>query len=321
MSYITGSKLIQHCFFDYKPITADIFLTNFCNNRCPYCTYGRWDLESKLNTSYLHFEDFVKYANRLIELGVKGFILTGGGEPTINPDFDKITNWLEEHNIDYGINTNFNVLKLFRPNYLKVSLDAYDENSYKAYRGVNAYEKVRKNIIEYDKWRKENNVKTTLGIQMVASNVELVNKFYYSNRDLPVDYIVIRPMESTCGQYYKNELSGDSSPEIIISVIKTLASIDSRIQMNYKWEMLKYKPKECYAQWSQIAINENGQVMYCCQKPYEIVGHIMDEDILEKKALYKTDLSKCDVPCRLSAPNKTLEMIKESSNSTHLNFI
>lgn len=318
--YINGNKLLQHCSFDNKPITADIFLTNYCNNHCPYCTYGRWDLESKEHAEYTHFEDFVKYAKRLIELGVKGFILTGGGEPTINPDFEKITNWLEENNIDYGINTNFNILKYFKPNYLKVSLDAYDEESYKAYRGVNAYSKVRANIIAYDEWRKKNNAKTTLGIQMVASNIETLNKFYSANKDLPVDYIAMRPMESTCGNYYKEDLTPDSKPEIILSAIKTLAAIDPRVQPNYKWEMLNYKPSKCYAQWSQIAINEKGEVMYCCHKPYEIVGNIMDEDILEKKKNYMTNISKCDVPCRLSAPNKLLDMIN-NEKSSHLNFI
>ena len=319
MSYISSNKLLFHAKFDEKPITADIFITNFCNNHCPYCTYGRWDLEANEKKKYTTYEEFVKYATRLRELGAKSIILTGGGEPTINPDFDKITKWLEENHFDYGINTNFNVIRYFKPNYLKVSLDAYDNESYKAYRGVEAYDKVRANIIAYDEWRKANSPNTTLGIQMVASNVETINKFYSANKDLPVDYIGIRPMESTCGSYYKKDLAADSKPEILLSAIKTLAGIDPRVQYNYKWDMLNYKAKECYAQWSQIAVNMFGEVMYCCHKPYEIVGNIMDEDILEKKKKFKTDLSKCDVPCRLSAPNKTLEGLQ--SPNSHVNFI
>ena len=41
---ITGEKMLSHIdriAGEKKPITADIFLTNYCNNRCPYCTYGR----------------------------------------------------------------------------------------------------------------------------------------------------------------------------------------------------------------------------------------------------------------------------------------
>lgn len=320
MSFISSDKLLHHAKFDERPITADIFITNFCNNHCPYCTYGRWDLEANEKRKYTTFDEFVKYANRLLELGVKGIILTGGGEPTINPDFDKITRWLEDNRIEYGINTNFNVLRYFSPTYLKVSLDAYDDESYKAYRGVSNYSKVRENIIAYDKWRKLNDVRTSLGIQMVASNVETVNKFYSANKDLPVDYISIRPMESTCGSYYKNDkLTVDFKPEAIVSAIKTLSIIDPRVQINYKWDMLASSFERCYAQWSQIAVNMYGEVMYCCHKPYEIVGNIMDEDILEKKKNFSTDMSKCDVPCRLSAPNKTIESL--SIQNAHINFI
>lgn len=315
--FINGGKLLQHAQFDGKPITADIFITNYCNNRCPYCTYGRWELD--YHAKSMRFEEFKKYAERLIELGVKGIILTGGGEPTCNPDFEKITVWLEENKIDYGINTNFNILKYFKPNYLKVSLDAYDEDSYKAYRGVDAYSKVRANILAYAEWKKTNSPNTTLGIQMVASNVETVNKFYFANKDLPVDYIAIRPMESTNGKYYKGDLSVDSKPGALVSAINTLAGIDPRIQPSFKWDMLNCEFDKCYAQWSQIAVNENGDVMYCCHKPYQIIGNIMDNDILQKKAEAVTDMKMCDIPCRLTAPNKLIKQIQQVT--THSNFI
>ena len=51
--------------------------------------------------------------------------------------------------------------------------------------------------------------------------------------------------------------------------------------------------------------------MYCCHKPYEIVGHIMDVDILDKKQNAKTNIGMCDVPCRLSAPNAFMEQTEK----------
>lgn len=88
-------------------------------------------------------------------MGVQGFILTGGGEPTINPDFEKIAGWLTENNFRWGMNTNFNKLVKVKPNYLKVSLDAYNNESYEQLRGVAAYEKVRENIKAYAAWKKK----------------------------------------------------------------------------------------------------------------------------------------------------------------------
>ena len=316
---ITGDKMLSHIdriFGDNKPITADIFLNNYCNNNCPYCTYKRWEFDD--GARYMSYEDFVKYADRLIELGVLGFILTGGGEPTISKDFDKIVKWLDDNEIKYGINTNFNVYKEFNPVYLKVSLDAWDNESYMIGRGVEKYDTVINNIKRFAQYKTS---KTKLGIQLLAKSVQEVEKFYERNCNLPVDYISIRPMESTDGKYYKNLLLGDidTHPNTIITAIKRLKSLDSRVVLNYKWSLLDEQQSTCVAQWAQIAINEIGEVMYCCHKPYQIVGHILDKDIMDKKRKTITDMRMCDIPCRMTGPN--FEVSKLLQHKCDVEFI
>lgn len=313
---ITGDKMFAHIdriFGEHKPITADIFLNNYCNNKCAYCNYRRWEFDD--DARFMSFDDFVKYANRLIELGVLGFILTGGGEPTISKDFDRIVEWLDSQELAYGINTNFNRFVTCSPRYLKVSLDAWDENSYCDKRGVFAYNKVRSNIFRFAEQKSFN---TDIGIQILARSVDEVFAFYDANKDLPVDYISIRPMESTCGSYYQNLLPehSNTSPVNIIMAIKQLQSLDSRVTLNYKWNMLNVQQHTCTAQWAQIALDECGNVMYCCHKPYEIVGHIMDDNILEKKKLAVTNMTMCDIPCRMTGPNyEVYRMLNVKSNA------
>ena len=321
MSNITGTKMLSHItrvFNDNKPITADVFLNNYCNNKCPYCTYRRWEFDD--GARYMSFEDFVKYALRLKELGVLGIILTGGGEPTISKDFDKIVEWLDANDFNYGINTNFNVYKQFSPNYLKVSLDAWDECSYQEGRGVRSYHTVRDNICKFVE-NKSN--KTRVGIQLLAKSVNSVYNFYEANKDLPVDYISIRPMESICGSYYRNILDNQEElkPNNIINAIQQIQSLDSRVVLNYKWHLLDTQQDRCTAQWAQIAVNEIGEVMYCCHKPYQIVGHIMDDDILEKKASAYTSMQNCDVPCRMTGPNLEVKNLLNAVHSDDVSFI
>lgn len=317
MNNITGDKMFAHIdrvFGEHKPITADVFLTNYCNNKCPYCTYNRWGLSSSAYS--MKFDDFMKYTRRLIDLGVEGIILTGGGEPSVAKDFEEITNWLDTEQIKYGINTNFNKFFYCMPEYLKVSLDAWDEDSYLKKRGVRAYSDVRANIIKFSKIKSE---KTRLGIQLLAQSVEEVYSFYNGNKDLPVDYISIRPVESTGGLYYRMPGYSIHKPENIVQAIKELQTLDSRVVLNYKWDLISCRQSECTAQWAQIAVNERGEVMYCCHKPYEIVGHILDKDILSKKEKYVTDMSKCDVPCRMTGPN--YEVNRMLSPQTNTEFI
>ena len=304
---ITGNKILSHIdriVNSHRPITADVFLNNYCNNSCPYCTYRRWEFED--GARFMPYDDFVKYAKRMRKLGIEGIILSGGGEPTIAKDFDRIVQWLDDHYYPYGINTNFNRYVLCRPRYLKVSLDGWSEDSYEKRRGVRAYGQVRENIIRF---AAEKPMETNLGIQLLATHANDVYHFWEANKDLPVDYIVIRPVESTGGKYYKhvavdNEIG--AQPKDIIEAIRHVQEIDDRVVMNYKWQMLGMEFPNCIGQWSQLAVNELGEVMYCCHKPFQIVGHIMDDDILDKKRIALTDMQMCDVPCRLTGVNNDL---------------
>lgn len=310
MGNIAGDKMFSHIgrvLNDQRPITADIFLTNYCNNKCPYCTYGRWEMDAQAYS--MKYEEFITYAERLRSLGVEGFILTGGGEPTINPDIMKITAWMEEQGIHYGINTNFNKLVYIKPDYLKVSLDGWSEESYEEKRGVRAYEKVRDNIARYESWKRINSPETSLGIQIVVETVEDVYEFYCANADLPVDYISFRPVESAAGKYYKGINSYTETIDIV-KAVNILKKSDERVVLNFKWKMLDRQEDRCTAQWAQIAVDERGKVMYCCHKPYQIVGYVMDENILEKKRAAYTDMSQCDIPCRMTAPNMFVSQIE-----------
>lgn len=309
MSNITNTKLYHYLdrFQEQSPITADVFITNYCNLQCPVCTYGRWDLDTK--KTHMEIEDFKKNARRLIELGVKGIILTGGGEPTIHPQFEDIAKWLESNNIHYGINTNGSVFRRCKPDYIKISLDGYDRGSYKELKGTDKYDEVIENIRKYCDWKKHNATKTTIGIQKIVSDESEIIKFYEEHKSLDFDYMVFRPIESIEGLYY----TGKS--EEINRCIKTIESIDDeRVVANYKWEKTNKTFVKCSSNWAQIAVDENGKVIYCCHKPYEIVGDLHDEDILEKKRRYKTNMSMCDVPCRLTAPNEAIEIMKNEKN-------
>ena len=306
MQNITPNKLFAYpdrIAGDFRPITADVFLTNFCNNRCSWCTYNRWEHDPE--SVGMSFDDFKRYADKLVSIGVQGIILTGGGEPTINKDFEKIVAYLDACGIHYGINSNFNRLRYCKPDYLKISLDGYDEDSYEKVRKVRAYGRVLENIRSYLIWKKENSPKTNVGIQMVVTDPDNIQKFYDANASLDVDYIVFRPIESTNGRYYTDkELA---AAKRAVEVIQWLAMKDSRVVLNYKWDHLSTRFEKCSAHWAQIALDEKGNVMYCCHKPYEIIGHILDDDILMKYAEAKTNMSMCDVPCRMTAPNMVFD--------------
>ena len=312
---ISSDKLMYHLehVVNKLPITCNWFLNDVCNNKCTYCNFARHMGREGHNISY---DDFVRYADRLKELGVKGIILEGGGEPTICPDFERMTQYLDSIGMPYIILTNFNEYREVKPEVLRVSLDAWDEESYKAKRGVSRYYKVRENITRFAEWKSVNSPSTEIGIQLVTCDTSEILPFYEANKDLPVDYITIKPYESTNCSFYEDKQKDIDEQN---RIIKELADKDSRILYNYKWRDLNHKFAECYAHANQIALNWNGEVMCCCHRPYDIIGHVMDEDILDKNRQTRFDMSKCDVPCRLTGPNSFLERLQQGCKNQ--NFI
>lgn len=294
---ITGNKIFH--FYDRingdkRPITADIYLTDFCNNSCAYCRFG------KRTGRGMDLQTFERVYERLLELGVRGFILTGGGEPTINPDFDKITKFLEGENARYGINTNFNVYREMKPTFVKISIDEGGSAEYREMRGVDALWKVTENIKRYRKFLERENAATKVGIQCVTRSVEQAVRFYgYVCRELWdfVDYIQFRPIE----RVWKN-----IDYEEILQFVENLTKNDTKVTRSIKYDFVKFSPPECLANWAAITVDVDGTVHYCCNRPDLKVGSIFDEDILKKKAGIRPDMSKCEKPCRLTGPNVSL---------------
>lgn len=302
---IRGNKLEQYmerCEKKDRPITAEVFLTDYCNLKCNYCRYAN------KSGKYMQFTDFVAYATRLVQLGVRGFILTGGGEPTLNPEFRKISEWLERNGIPYGINTNLVHEVLCHPNFIKVSIDAGTRERYKAIRGVDKLDDVLHHLRDLIEYKKRGGYEMRIGVQCVAANnIDDVKTFYEATKEFDVDYIYIRPVEA-------HEHIGMSLDE----VKKTLPADDKRITYSFKYGLLDYQPAWCIANWSVITVDVDGNVPYCCHRPKEIVGHVLDLNIMEKKKNHHVDMRKCEKPCRLSGANKFLE---DSGKERDIDFV
>lgn len=297
---IRGTKLqgyLERCNKTRRPITADIFLTDYCNEHCKYCRYAHKSGE------YMKFNDFVMYVRQLLRMGVQSVILTGGGEPMLNPDFDKITGWLERNNIRYGVNSNLKMMHFCKPVFLKVSIDTGVSERYKAIRGIDGLADVLRNVRDFCDYRKRANTGTKVGVQCVALREDDVNTFYDAVKSLDVDYIYFRPYE------------GRESKVSRTDVEKWLGNrvLDERIVLSYKFDYKDYQPGWCVSNWSVICVDVNGNVPYCCHRPDEIIGSVLDLNVLKKKAAYHVDMRKCERPCRLSGSNYWLEM-REKEN-------
>jgi len=72
-----------------------------CNLDCDYCSVMR-----RKTFDRLRLEDIKNYTLKLKSRGLKATILTGGGEPTLYPQFNELVSWLSGQGLKLGLITN-----------------------------------------------------------------------------------------------------------------------------------------------------------------------------------------------------------------------
>ena len=110
----TGKKILRHPeqvknYFNADPrsiISAHISPEGNCNLNCSYCSVRLRKRKEHINIFKLE-----NYIDTLVKYGCKAVILTGGGEPTLYPDFDKLMNILSYYNLQVGLITNGTMIK------------------------------------------------------------------------------------------------------------------------------------------------------------------------------------------------------------------
>ena len=84
-----------------SPVMAHISLINACNLTCSFCCFANRDMKDRLSI------DKVKQAlDSFAKIGVTGVEFTGGGEPTLHPDFEEIALYARSIGLSLGVCTN-----------------------------------------------------------------------------------------------------------------------------------------------------------------------------------------------------------------------
>ena len=178
-------------FFDFRPVGFVVTGTSLrCNSSCIYC-YSRSNSDGSYDTTPL-IQEF--HENGLLH--EECFFDWGGGEPTLNPTFEKTADYIAGKGYAQRINTNaiifseqtFRVLKAGIGT-VRVSVDAGTKECFKKVKGHDNYEAVWKNIARY--CETSDNVFVKYNIFNMNSDCEELDAFLDQCRDACVKNIAI----------------------------------------------------------------------------------------------------------------------------------
>lgn len=316
---------------DTKPIFVEFNLTDKCNLRCSWCIS-----ENCRSAAQIDKKTAVDFLCDFKKIGGKAVTFSGGGEPTLHPDFDIIAEYALMVGLDVGLMTNgvypeqLNEL-ISKFKWARFSVDTFDHAFYKCWKGRDAVNQITQNIVDLRKSSCKVGINVNVGTAHTVTDV----RDTISRSLIIADYIQFRPI---LPRYFRGEMSQLNSD--VWFYLKEHYSESDRINLSLdKLEDLRKKEffpfDSCEGHFFNPVVHANGDVAVCMYHPGDsdfVFGNLYEntfkeiwksyrrKEVIEKLRKVKY-CEKCQVCCKLTELNKLLQFIKSPSYDADINFL
>lgn len=166
---------------DITPVCVELVPSILCNFNCPSCTYRQngskyFAKNNLVNGGIMSEATFDSVAFDLARLHVKSVIITGGGEPSMNPNYLSYIQRLKQGHFDVGLYSNAGLIGEdiesileTEPRFIRLSMNAGDAKTHRTMYGTkNMFETVVNNVIAAGKIKSNMpSCETTLGLGFI----------------------------------------------------------------------------------------------------------------------------------------------------------
>ena len=324
---------------DIVPTHLQLIISDLCNQDCHFCAYrmeGGFSTElfpeggKKNPARFIPIDKAIGILDDAAALGVKAIEFTGGGEPTVHPQWAAIISHAQGLGLKTGLVTNGTRIGgqaelLSKLTWLRISLDAGNELTYAAIRQSKLWDKVLENI------RYAASISGPLlglGFVITLENFHEVVDACILARELKVPYVRLSAMFSHKGAaYYEGVEEGIRS---YIREAKNLETAEFKIVdfFGARVEDLRLEAPDydfCGYQQFVLYIGGDLKVYTCCTNAYTRKGEIGD---LKKMGLYEwvRDTRRYDFNarschhCQFNDKNRLINYLIDP-NPPHVEFV
>lgn len=324
------------------PIEIEISPSGTCNHRCLFCAVDYIGYQP----DFLDKEVMLRDIRHMSKNGLKSVVCSGEGEPLLNKDMPDMANSIKSYGVDVAMSTNGvlfikerveECLEAF--SWVRYSIASMEQDSYnRIQRGKDGdLEKVKENLEEAVRFKRDHKLKTTLGVQclLLPDNTEQLSYMAKTLREIGVDYLTIKPYSQHLHSMNRFVIDYEEMLDLEKQV-KEYATDDFAVYFRAA-AMKKVHHRKCYKQCYGLPfmthIDAKGNVWPC-------VAHIGTEELCYGNIYEQTfeqiwggsrrqrinerldgmDINKaCREACRLDEINKYLDELKHPGE--HVNFI
>ena len=282
------------------PITVDIAITRSCNYGCHFC-YAMTQENDRTVITKEHIFNFLEDCK---EIGVKGVSYVSDGESTLSPSFVSSIKYGSQLGLSMACASNGFLLTkpkleeiLPHLTYLRVNISAGEPKRYAEIMGCKEkwFDRVVQNIKDMVSIKKKNNLKVTIGMQMVMmpEYADQVIPLAKLGKKIRPDYLIIKH----CGDNEDGDLGVDYSKyKQHYDILKEAEKLsDNEYKVAIKWSKIESQGvrsyQRCYGAPFLLQMSGSGLIAPCGQlfnekfKKFHI-GNITNERF---KDIWKSD--------------------------------
>ena len=295
------------------PLTIDMALTRACNYGCHFC-YARLQENDRFDIEKVHIDHFLEDCQ---EMGVKAISLVSDGESTLSPIYEHTIIRGSELGLSmavatHGYNTRYEALERILPHltYLRINISAGEPKRYAEIMGVkeNHFAQVIQNIKDMVEIKLKNNLKVTIGMQMVLmpEDADQVIPLAKLGKEIRPDYLVVK--HTSDSEDGKLGVDYSKYAELTDILEEAESYSDDTYQVSVKWSKInaegKRSYKKCYGAPFQLQISGSGLIAPCGMLFNERYSRFHIGNITQQrfKDIVKSD-KYWEVMNHLSSPN------------------
>jgi len=338
--FLHGDKL-----YDYlskgnskAPVTMELDLTDLCNNACPGCV-GNKEKGAVMDTRFAF-----NVIDQLDAAGVRGLILTGGGEPLLHDSLVDVVRYAKVNKLDVGLITSGQgkahdgrLEELVKDlSWVRVSLDAGSPARYLSTHGLkpNAFLRANYFVSQLAAAKAATGSDCTVGVgYLTGQGLVDSERSDYEHAALTsamngADYFQLRP-------FHNSKRVCEFSSEFVDALkvkydMKLLTSAHKYDLMD--GELFGERDYSyCHGAHLASVITADGGLYACCHLRNRAKGYIgsLHEETLESlwqnklpAVIQGIDVKGCVPYCRCDSINRKVEKVKEEYDSNgHKSFL
>jgi len=267
---------------NFIPPVFVVMVSDNCNLRCPTCLY-LLENPKKFFDSFISLENFSKVLFKYNKNKKARILWLDGGEPLLHPDLDQLISICKEYNLNPRVSTNGIFIKskltsLAKLDYVNVSVDAYDYDSYKKYRGGTAEQFSL--IMEGLRALKESHIYFSISFLLSTENLDKIEKMMRLVEHIKPNFVIFHNINPHGNELYKPLTLQDKNTKIFLEKIISRRNypFDISLPVIFDTDSTLFLNAKCKQPWFYFFFNTIGEVAYCCHLPHDAkIGNVFQD--------------------------------------------